>query len=73
MSGNCFLEQKATLELISNVANFCAECYVDIRENSVVFYDMQNYRYLCEACQEKHKATIDANSEASHTNIPLFK
>ena len=73
MSENCFLRQEATLEIISNVTNFCAQCYSDIDENTIIFYDMQNCRYLCEACQEKYQGTLDENCEPlNSSNNSLF-
>ena len=51
MSSNCFLRQEATVEIIENVANVCSECYGEIFQESIIFYDMQNFRYLCESCQ----------------------
>jgi hypothetical protein len=52
MSENGFLRQKATSEIIENVASFCAECYSPLSEKETIFYDMKNYRYLCSLCQE---------------------
>ena len=52
MSANSFLKERATLNIIKNVASFCSECYSPLSENQVVFYDMQHYRYLCSSCQE---------------------
>jgi len=52
MSVNSFLEERATGNIIKNVASFCSECYSPLLENQIVFYDMQHYRYLCSSCQE---------------------
>jgi hypothetical protein len=52
MSENSFLRQKATSDILKNVASFCAECYSPLSEKEIIFYDMKNYRYLCSACQE---------------------
>jgi hypothetical protein len=64
MSGNCFLKQEATLDILSNVASFCAECYVPISENEIIFYDMNNYRYLCSSCQEIIQEKLTENCES---------
>jgi hypothetical protein len=72
MSGNCFVRQLATSELISNVASFCSECYAEISENETVYYDMQNCRYLCTFCQEKHQEHLDENCEPIIINSSLF-
>lgn len=61
--GNCFVRQEATLEIISNVANFCSKCYNDIIHNQIIFYDMKNYCYLCESCQSELQESIDINCE----------
>lgn len=52
MSENCFLRQKATSDILKNVASFCAECYTSLSEKETIFYDMKHYRYLCFSCQE---------------------
>jgi len=52
MSENCFLRQKATSDILKNVASFCAECYAPLSEKETIFYDMKHYRYLCSSCQE---------------------
>ncbi len=53
MSSACFVTQEVTEEILLRVTNVCAECYDDIVEGDTVYYDMQTYRYLCQACQEK--------------------
>lgn len=63
MMGNCFVRQEATLEIISNVASFCAECYNEIIKNETIFYDMRNCCYLCEACQKVLEENLDINCE----------
>jgi hypothetical protein len=73
MSGNCFLREEATAEIITNVASFCSECYGEIVERNIIFYDMQNYCYLCETCQEQHQANLDENCEPlNHSDSSLF-
>ncbi|MBD3791707.1 MAG: hypothetical protein IE918_06095 [Campylobacterales bacterium] len=49
----CFVTQTATEEILSRVTNVCAECYTELRAGDIIHYDMQNYRYLCERCQEE--------------------
>ena len=49
----CFVTQEATEEILSRVTKVCAECYSDIQVGDLIHYDMQNYRYLCERCQEE--------------------
>ena len=53
MMSACFVTQIATKEILLRVTNVCAECYNDINRGDTIHYDMQNYRYLCGACQEK--------------------
>ncbi|GIU00615.1 hypothetical protein TSL6_11210 [Sulfurovum sp. TSL6] len=53
MSSPCFVTQEATEEILLRVTNVCAECYDDIKEGDMIHYDMQNYRYLCQRCQEE--------------------
>ncbi len=51
-SNACFVTQIATKEILLRVTNVCGECYHDIVEGDIIHYDMQNYRYLCQSCQE---------------------
>ena len=63
MSSNCFVRQEATLEIIKNVTNFCSECYDEIFQESIIFYDMKNFRYLCMSCQAKIEENLDNDCE----------
>jgi len=63
MGSACFVTELATKEILLRVTNVCAECYDDISEGDVIHYDMQNYRYLCECCQEKLCAQMNENCE----------
>jgi len=69
MSVNSFLKERATLNIIENVASFCSECYSPLTENQIVFYDMKHCCYLCFSCQEsvenelqKHSKSLDENN-----------
>jgi hypothetical protein len=53
MSNTCFVTQEATKEILLRVTNVCGECYDDLNIGDTIHYDMQNYRYLCDCCQEK--------------------
>ncbi len=64
MSSTCFVTQEATEEILLRVTNVCAECYDDINPGDIIHYDMQNYRYLCECCQEKLCARMNENCES---------
>lgn len=64
MSSICFVTQEATEEILLRVTNVCAECYDDINPGDIIHYDMQNYRYLCECCQEKLCARMNENCES---------
>ncbi|MBD3792737.1 MAG: hypothetical protein IE889_01075 [Campylobacterales bacterium] len=73
MSENCFVRQEASLDIIANVTNFCSECYNVIQEHEVIFYDMQNYRYLCETCKQSFQEKLDSNCELIENETePLF-
>ena len=63
MSSPCFVTQEATEEILLRVTNVCAECYDDIKEGDTIHYDMQNFRYLCKACQERLCAQMNENCE----------
>ena len=48
-----FLTQEATKDILLRVTSVCVECYSDIKLGDTIHYDMDNYRYLCDACQEE--------------------
>jgi len=52
-SSRCFVTQVATENILLRVTNVCAECYDDLNLGDVIHYDMQNYRFLCDCCQQK--------------------
>ena len=70
MSSECFITEKATEEILLRVTNVCAECYDDINTGDTIYYDMQNYRYLCECCQEKLCAQMNENCEIIEGEVP---
>jgi len=73
MKKKCFLKQEATVTIIENVASVCSECYSELQVNEVIFYDMQNYCYLCSPCQEVLDLTLDENCEPLESlSISLF-
>ena len=57
--GACFVAQTATRDILLRVTNVCGECYGDLNEGDTIYYDMQQYRYLCECCKEKLCAVMD--------------
>lgn len=70
MSNACFVTQEATEDILLRVTNVCAECYADITEGDTIHYDMQNYRYLCECCQEKLCAQMNEQCEIIEEEAP---
>jgi len=70
MASTCFVTELATKEILLRVTNVCAECYDDISEGDIIHYDMQNYRYLCECCQEKLCAQMNENCEIVEDENP---
>jgi len=70
MSSACFVTQEATEEILLRVTNVCGECYNDINAGDIIHYDMQNYRYLCECCQEKLCLQMNDNCEIIEDEVP---
>jgi len=66
MSNACFVTQKATKEILLRVTNVCGECYDDLNIGDTIHYDMQNYRYLCDCCQEKLCSQMNEACEIIH-------
>ena len=63
MSVNSFLKERATLNIIKNIASFCSECYSPLTENQIVFYDMKHYCYLCPLCQKSIEGELKNDSK----------
>ena len=45
-----FLEQNADSKILNNVTKYCNECYKEFEENEFIYFDVDNYRYLCNQC-----------------------
>jgi hypothetical protein len=71
-SSACFVTQEATEEILLRVTNVCAECYDDLDVGNVIHYDMQNYRYLCNSCQEVLCASMNEQCEIVEESVGLF-
>lgn len=52
-SEKCFIEQTVTTNILLKVTNVCSECYADLKEGSVIFYDLRGCRYICYLCHER--------------------
>lgn len=70
MGSACFVTQEATQEILLRVTNVCAECYTDINTGDTIHYDMQNYRYLCDCCQELLCSQMNENCEIVEEEVP---
>ncbi|SFV89869.1 hypothetical protein MNB_SV-4-1052 [hydrothermal vent metagenome] len=66
MSSNCFVTQIATKDVLVRVTNVCSECYTDLKEGDTIHYDMQNYRFLCDCCQQKFCLIMNEQCEIVH-------
>jgi len=65
MSNRYFFTQEATADILLRVTNVCGECYHELKEGDLIHYDMQNYRYLCNGCQEEFCEVEKQKCEAS--------
>jgi hypothetical protein len=72
MSSVCFVTQEATDDILLRVTNVCSECYNDINCGDTIHYDMQNYRYLCECCQEKLCLQMNEKCEIVEDEVPTL-
>ena len=72
MKRNSFLKQEATVEIISNVADFCSECYTTLAPLEIIYYDMHNYRFICASCQEEIELHLDENCNPMDEDHSLF-
>ena len=69
---NCFIEQKATKEILLRVTNICGQCYGDLQEGDDIFYDMTTYRYLCKKCKEELSQKMNDDCEIEEERDSLF-
>jgi len=65
-----FEAQKASKEILTRVSNLCAECYYELKEGEEIYYDRQEYRYVCKDCEEK--LNIKTKEEISLYTNTLF-
>jgi len=65
LNDHCFVRQSATPKILEFVSRFCAECYHEFAEGETLYYDMQNYRYLCESCADALARHLDELCEVS--------
>jgi len=63
MSSICFVTQVVNKDILLRVTNVCGECYDDLNEGDTIHYDTQNYRFLCNCCQEKMCAMMNEDCE----------
>lgn len=69
---NCFVEQKATKEILLRVTNVCGQCYESLCEGDDVYYDMNTYRYLCKKCKEELSEKMNDDCEIEEEDGGLF-
>jgi hypothetical protein len=72
MSGQYFVEQVATADILRQVTRVCAECYSDIEIDDKIYYDMQKYRYLCSSCHQDIVKMIEIEVERIDDEGGLF-
>lgn len=68
----CFVSQEATEEILLRVTNVCANCYTDLKEGDTIYYDLQNYRYLCINCKEELVERMNEECEIEEEGDTLF-
>ncbi|WP_456433682.1 hypothetical protein [Nitratifractor sp.] len=63
MNGVCFVEQIGNAELFERVGHYCAECYREFAEGEPIYYDMQEFRYLCRECADRLSQRMNERCE----------
>ena len=61
MNAQCFVDQVATKDILLRVTSVCAECYDGLKVGEHIYYDLQNYRYLCHTCYDKQSTKVEYN------------
>ena len=72
INDQCFIAQTATNKILLRVTNVCAMCYADLHEGEAVYYDMQEYRYLCERCASELSEQMNDACEIEEEQAGLF-
>ncbi len=60
MSAKCFVDQVATEDILQRVTSVCAECYDELEVGEHIYYDLQNYRYICHSCYSNQLVEIES-------------
>ncbi len=68
----CFVSEKATEKILLHVTNVCGLCYKDLHEGDAIYYDLQEYRYLCESCAEELSEKMNEACEIIEEGEGLF-
>jgi hypothetical protein len=68
----CFVSEKATMNILLRVTNVCGLCFEDIHEGDAIYYDLQEYRYLCEKCAEELSRKMNDACEIVEDGEGLF-
>jgi len=69
---SCFVDQVANQDILSRVTSHCSLCYDELKVGDMIYYDMQEYRYLCKKCHEELCESMDNNCEVVDDNGGLF-
>ena len=72
INDQCFVAQRATEKILLHVTNVCGICYRDLHEGDDVYYDMQEYRYLCWECAEHLSEQMNDACEIEEEQAALF-
>ena len=52
MNAQNFIEQKSSQRIMQYITRYCAECFKELSDGEKIFYDLENYRYICEECTQ---------------------
>ena len=58
-----FLEQSADRNILDNVTKYCSKCYNEFSEQDLLYYDVENYNYLCKSCACCISEELQTNEE----------
>jgi hypothetical protein len=68
----CFVAEKASEKILLHVTNVCGLCYRDLHVGDEIFYDLQEYRYLCKQCAEGLSERMNEACEIVEESKGLF-
>ena len=64
-----FREEIATKPILENVTKYCTKCYSKLIPNSYIYFNTQNYEYICVDCAIKLSENMQNDEIEEENNL----